>query len=296
VGRNRLRVRAGRWLLKVTNAPTDQLNADGSRWPGSRRQFLWDLVPGEIAPGSDGVIPPERGSELDWTNTVAANDVMETYERARRYRQDADETTRNLELKASRFATFLVALATANVALVIFVLAQLRSNATLLTVLLVVASAGFGLRSARWLVPGLIQAVDADQRMGVTSVSTLDQVALDPRTAMRDEVHGFNTSNWTRRKKADTLIFARACVSRSLLSLIPSVLFALALVVNNAVTEDSAGGHHQHPGDHRHGITQTPVPTPTPTLAHTPSKAPTPTSAPTVAPTPKSTIAPTKTP
>lgn len=295
--REPLRIRFGLWFLKITNAPTDEVNADGSRWPGSRRQFLWDLVPGDIAPGSDGVIPPGRGEELDWTNNVEEKDLKEAYERARRYRQDADDTTRNLELKASRFATFLVALLTANVALVVFELSRLGSNPDALRIVLVVISAVLGLRSARWLVPGLIQAIDADQRMGVTTVSTLDDAALNPRNAMRDEVHGFNTSNWTRRKKADTLIFARASVSRSLVSLVPSVLLSVVLVINYTLTEDPADnrahGRHDHAHGHHHRMGSRPAP---PNFAPSRTPSPRPTKAPIKASTPKPTAKATKTP
>lgn len=274
--REPLRIQLGRWFLKAANAPTDKTDDNGSRWPGSRRQFLWDLVPGEIAPGSDGVIPPPRGEELAWTSKVDDEDVVATYERARRYRLDADDTTRNLELKASRFATFLVALLTANVALVVFEISRLGAHPDSTRIILVAVSGGLGLWSARWLVPGLIQAVDADQRMGITSVSTLDDVAMDPRTALRDEVHGFNTSNWTRQKKASTLIFARAAVSRSLVCLIPSTLLAVVLVIHYTLTETQSNDRGQ-------GTTPSPARSavaPAPTPAAKPAKTPTPTKRP----------------
>lgn len=247
------RSRVGLRFLKVTRAQPGEAGADGSRWPGSRKQFLWDLVPGDIAPGSDGVIPPSPGRELDWTDDVPDEKVEKVFETARRYRQDADDTTRNLELKAARLATVLVALLTANVALVVYELTRLGPDPSTLRIVLVIASVGFGIWSARWLVPGLIQAVDADQRMGITSVSTLAEVVRDPRSALRSEAHGYATSNWTRKNKADTLIFARAAVSRSIVYLLVSVVIAIALAFNTTLAPDHPS--HKSPGSlHRHDL------------------------------------------
>ncbi len=265
----------GRLVLIILRAPTDVFEEDGSRWPSSYKQFIWDLVPGELAQGSDGVVPPPEDAErLAWTNDVKDADVPNMYSVARAYRKDSDDTARNIELKASRLATVLVALLTANAALVVFELTRLGSDPTTLQAWLVATSAGFGLWSAGWLIVGLTRAVDADQRMGITTVSKLSDVTTNPRAALRDEAHGREVSNWTRRKKADRLIDARAAVSRSMLRLVISAVIAMILTVNNTTGDDAPDKDPTDNATHTPGTSSLTTPSTTGTLA-SPSTAPT---------------------
>jgi hypothetical protein len=203
--------------------------------------------------------------------------VPDMYKTSREYRQAADDTTRNLELKAARLATVLVALLTANAALVVYEITRLGHDPSAWRWVLVVSSALLGLLSAGWLIVGLTRAVDADQRMGITSRSSLEHVAHDRRVAMVSEVHGYSVSDWTRRNKADRLLYARAAVSRSMVCLISSAVFAMALTLHTTLTDE--------PTPPTGETTSTPTPTPTPST--TPTQTPLPSITPSAKPTRK---------
>ena len=271
------------WALKKIDADPDKFEEDGSRWPKSRQQFMWDLAPEKLAPNRDGLVPPPTGDKLAWAADVTDDEeVQRMYDTARTFRKDADETTRGLELKAARLATVLVALVTANVALVVYEITRLGPDPSAGLAWLVGIGVTFGLLGAIWLLVGLIRAVDADQRMGMTYRATLDDVAHDRRQAMLDEADGYRISDWTRLNKANRLLDARAAVSRSMVCLVISTAFAVALAFTTTLNDDPSstgkghpdhGRHHhqKHPGPgHSHPSVRPPtpqVPTGTPTHA-----------------------------
>ncbi|RYB88329.1 hypothetical protein EUA06_21475 [Nocardioides glacieisoli] len=273
----RWRARAGHGLIRLFRVPPDRVDSKGARWPSTKEQFIWDLLPDELAPNKDGIIEPKFSDKLKWTEDVADDDVLDMYRTSREYRQAADDTTRNLELKAARLATVLVALLTANAALVVYEITRLGHDPSAWRWGLVASSALLGLASAGWLVVGLTRAVDADQRMGITSRSSIEHVAHDERVAMVSEVHGYYVSDWTRRNKADRLLNARAAVSRSMVCLISSAVFALALTVHTTLADEPTTPPSE--------TTFTPPPTPTPSTTPTPT--PSPSRAPSTRPTKK---------
>ncbi len=244
------------WFLRLMRAdpgpplPTEDTDDGDGRWPSTREQFLWDLAPDDIAPNRDGVIPPNWGPP-SWTESVVEPDEIERMLlQARAHRKDSDETTRNLELKAARLATVLVALLTANIALVVFEITRLGGSPTPLIAWLVSIGVILGLIGAGYLVVALSRAVDADQRMGITSRSGLGHVAHDPAQAMRDEAIGYAISDWTRQNKATRLINARAAVSRAMVLAISSAMIAIALAVITTLHQQNAPvapvGHTRH--------------------------------------------------
>lgn len=255
--------RAVLWLLRKLGADPDRNEPDGSRWPTSKQQFLWDLAPEELAPRRDGLNPPPPHIPA-WAHNVSSDeDIDRMYEMARTLRRDADESTKSLELKASRLATVLVALLTANVALVVFEITRLGSNPSAGRIVIVGAAVSLGVAALTWLVIGLTRAVDADQRMGITGYASLEQVASSRHTAMLAEVNGFRMSNWTRLMKANRLLDARAAVSRSMVCLIASAVLALVLSTIGALEDDppedesGPGLRHHSP---RHGHWKAPRP------------------------------------
>jgi hypothetical protein len=231
-------------MLRRLGADPDKYEPDGSRWPSSKQQFLWDLAPSELAPNRDGLNPPPHLETPSWALGLHEDDkdeIERLYQAARTFRRDADESTRNLELKAARLATVLVALLTANVALVVFEITRLGPNPSLARIGIVAIAVSLGVAALAWLVVGLTRAVDADQRMGITAYASLERVATDKRAALVDEAEGFRISNWTRGKKADRLLDARAAVSRSMVCLVASAALALVLSLVAATSNDDSG-------------------------------------------------------
>jgi hypothetical protein len=240
--------RAVLWLLRRLGADPDKYEPDGSRWPTSRQQFLWDLAPDELAPRRDGLNPPPQPYFTPaWAHDLSSDeDIDRMYEMARTFRRDADESTKSLELKASRLATVLVALLTANVALIIFEITRLGSDPSTGRILLVGVAVSLGIAALTWLVFGLTRAVDADQRMGITGYADLGHVASNRRDAMLAEADGFRMSNWTRLMKANRLLDARAAVSRSMVFLIASAILALVLSAVVAVEDEGSQEPEEH--------------------------------------------------
>lgn len=235
-------------------APRDD-DVDGGRWPSTREQFLWDLAPADVAPNSDGVIQPDWGPPA-WTQDVNdPEEVARMFEAARTYRKDADETTRNLELKAARLATVLVALLTANVALIVYEITRLGASPSTTTAWLTGAGVTFGLLAASYLVVGLSRAIDADQRMGITNRSGLADVAHDTKQAMYDEAIGYAISDWTRKNKASRLLDARSAVSRSLLFLLISAGIAVLMAFTTTLSGGTVPLQHNGARFQPHGDT-----------------------------------------
>jgi hypothetical protein len=235
--KGRVQRAALRWLERRGADPRPPDNDGKGRWPTTRQQFLWDLVPNEIAANRDGIIPPDWDLP-EWAENAPESEVEHLLVVASAARREGEETVRNVELKASRLANILVAMLAATIALIAFEISKIGPNPSWWRIAIAVIGIITGAMAAWFLVIGMSRAVDADTRMGITQRASPRRQAGSRRTAFYAELYGHHLAEETRKGKVTRLLNARAAVSRSLVFLTLSAVFGFALAIVASVTED----------------------------------------------------------
>ena len=272
-----------RTLRALGADPTDPADPRG-RWPTTLQTLLWDLSPSRLAPSNDGVIAPAVEYEpwFSWLQNLKPDDsargdnrLIELIEAERRRHAQARESAVSAEGKASRLLTPCVGLLAGAVAFTswqLYSIAQARTNAGTVYLLLAAIPGVIGIA---YLVCCIVRALDTDIRAGIYQGSGAAQLVAsngDLVKVLRYEHEAAQLARWTAAKKITKVMYARAALSRALVSLVAAlILAAFAIVLHGRPNTVSSK-------------TPTPTPSASPT---TPARSAPPTRSPTPRATPK---------
>jgi hypothetical protein len=275
-----------RSILRRLGADPERPPEGKSRWPSARQGFLWDLAPGKVAPGQDGVVPP--GDQVaPWLDDIRSRATGEQLQRIVEVEHERHQAARHAaetaEAKASRLLTPVIALLTGAVALVALQF-NVASRATTVQGMAVLFLFSIPAVLAVWfLFVAATRALDADTRVGVYKRFVPKSLAdLTPERRAREAHLAANRASWNSRQKLTRLMDARAAVSRAVLFLVLALLLygGTTLFTSFAALQPSspqvpspqdrtatipAPSHSPSPS------VSHPAPTPTPTMSGSPN-------------------------
>lgn len=252
----------GRLLSRLGADPAKTPNSEG-RWPNMRQTLLWDLSPADVAPGNDGVVAPEPEHQewLTWLEQLSPNDERRSPERLaefaeaeRRRHEQARDGAASAEGKASRLLTPCVGLLAGAVAFVSWQLHSIAQARTGAGITYLVVAATPGAIGIVCLISCIVRALDADIRVGIyRETGAAHLVSEDPLCLLRNEHEAAQLARWTASEKSTRVMYARAALTRALVSFSVALVFA-AITILSQIGMNSAS-------------TATLIPSPRPTTA-----------------------------
>ena len=216
------------WLRRLGADPAPP-EGYGGRWPTTSQGLLWDLLPKQAAPPSDGVIAPTHAPPA-WPAAATESDLDGLLALERQRAEAAAAAAATVEGKASRLLATTVTLLTASVALTALQL-QAAANAHGLVRLLLIAPALPGAVACLLAVLSAVRSLDADLRVGVYgTISGQLRAEGGMRAELESATLGATTAEWTARNKASALMDARAWFTRALAAVLLGLVLAAVTV------------------------------------------------------------------
>jgi len=275
-------------LLRRLGADPEAPVGQEGRWPSTKQAFLWDLLPADLAPDKDGVVPP-TWSPPEWVAGIEPRRLPDAIELERAAHRAQHDRVAIVEAKASRLLTPTVTLLAATAAVTAFELKSASTARTLAGAALPAAGATAGVIASLFLLGCVLRALDADIRVGVFGGATTNEVLAGSHEALEQEALATTRAGWVSANKTTRLMHARAGLSRALVAIAVALAFGAVTLVTRestpAPTRDGTKSRTSAPAATPTAVPPTPSAPPSPSATATPP-APTPAAAPPTVPAP----------